>query len=151
LGWPPFEFRRIVIGDVNQQGNEATMKIRHTIALSMLAGMAVGAVAIQGLHAQAKPPVYMIGQIDVSNADGYAKEYLPPAQASIKAHGGVYVAAGPGTVIEGAPAGTRFIILRWDSLEQLKGWRDSPEYTAAHKAGEKYAKFTVVAVNGTPQ
>jgi uncharacterized protein (DUF1330 family) len=35
-------------------------------------------------------------------------------------------------------------------MEQLKGWRDSPEYTAAHKDGEKYAKFNVVAVNGVP-
>jgi hypothetical protein len=35
-------------------------------------------------------------------------------------------------------------------MEQMKGWRDSPEYTAAHKDGEKYAKFNVVAVNGVP-
>jgi uncharacterized protein (DUF1330 family) len=92
----------------------------------------------------------MMGVVDVSNADGYAKEYLKPAQASTKAHGGVYVAAGPGTVIEGSLPGTRLVILRRDSLEQLKGWRDSPKYTAAHKDGEKYAKFNVVAVNGVP-
>ncbi len=82
---------------------------------------------------------------------GYAKEYLPPAQASLKAHGGAYVASGAGTVIEGQPPGTRFVILRWDSMEQLKGWRYSPEYVAAHKLGEKYAQFTVVAVNGVSQ
>jgi len=63
----------------------------------------------------------MMGVVDVSNADGYAKEYLKPAQASTKAHGGVYVAAGPGTVIEGSLPGTRLVILRRDSLEQLKG------------------------------
>jgi hypothetical protein len=32
------------------------MKIRYTVALSILAGVAVGAAAVQALHAQAKPP-----------------------------------------------------------------------------------------------
>ena len=117
----------------------------------MLAGIGMGASGTHGLEAQTEPPVYMIGMVDVSNADGYAKEYPPPARASIKAHGGVTLAAGAGTVIEGSPPGKRFVILRWDSLEQLKGWRDSPEYTAAHKNGMKYAKFTVVAVSGVKQ
>jgi uncharacterized protein (DUF1330 family) len=127
------------------------MKTRYVIALATLTGIGMGALGQHGLQAQSKPPVYMIGIVNVSNEDGYAKEYLPPAQASIKAHGGVYVAAGPGTVIEGSMPGTRFVVLRWDSLEQLKGWRDSPEYTAAHEDGMKYAKLNVVAVNGAKQ
>jgi uncharacterized protein (DUF1330 family) len=127
------------------------MKTGYVVTLAMLGGIGIGAVGVHSLKAQAKPPVYMVGLVDVSNMDGYAKEYLPPARASIKAHGGVTLAAGPGTVIEGSPPGTRFVIIRWDSLEQLKGWRGSPEYTAAHKDGEKYAKFNVVAVNGIPQ
>ncbi len=127
------------------------MKTRSAVALAMLAGIGMGALGLHGLQAQTKPPVYMIGIVDVTNPAGYAKEYLPPAQASLKPHGGVYVAGGPGTVIEGSLPGTRFVILRWDSLEQLKGWRYSPEYVAAHKLGEKYAKFNVVAVNGVKQ
>jgi tryptophan synthase alpha subunit len=70
------------------------MKTKYTIALSMLAGMAAGAVAVQSLHAQAKSPVYMIALNEVTDADRYAREYVPPAQASVKTHGGVYVAAG---------------------------------------------------------
>jgi uncharacterized protein (DUF1330 family) len=128
-----------------------TLKTRNAVALAMLAGIGMGALGLHGLQAQTKPPVYMIGMVDVADAGGYAKQYLPPARASILAHGGVYVAAGPGTVIEGSPPGTRFVILRWDSLEQLKSWRYSPEYTAAHKLGEKYAKFNVVAVGGVKQ
>lgn len=124
------------------------MRRRSTVALAMVAGVGIGALGVRGLQAQTKPPVYMIGMVDVSNADSYAKEYLPPARASLKAHGGVTLAAGPGTVIEGSPRGNRFVILRWDSLEQLKNWRDSPEYVDAHKSGMKYAKFTVVAVPG---
>ena len=123
------------------------MKRGYIVTLAMLSGIGIGVVGVRSLQAQAKP-VFMVGLVDVSNMDGYAKEYLPPAQASIKAHGGVTLAAGPGTVLEGSPPGTRFVILKWDSMEKLKGWRNSPEYTAAHKDGEKYTKFNVVAVNG---
>ena len=60
----------------------------------MLAGVAVGAVAIQGLHAQTKPPVYLVTEIDVTNPEAYGKEFAPKAQASIKAAGGRQIAIG---------------------------------------------------------
>jgi uncharacterized protein (DUF1330 family) len=124
------------------------MKTRFVIAASMLAGAALGGAAMGALHAQAKPPVYMIAINEVSNQDGYAKEYVPPAQKSVKDHGGEYVAAGAGTQIAGnLPAGP-VVIIRWDSMEALQGWRNSPEFQAALKIGEKYAKFNIVAVNG---
>ena len=49
------------------------MKTRSTIAVSMLAGTVVGGAAIQALHAQAKPPVYMIAINEVSDQERYAK------------------------------------------------------------------------------
>ena len=52
------------------------MKSRYTTALAMLAGFGLGAVAVQGLHAQAKPTVYYISEIDVTNPEAYAKEYV---------------------------------------------------------------------------
>ena len=124
------------------------MKNRHAMALAVLSGIGLGAAVVQSLHAQTKPPVYMIGINDVTNPDGYKNEYLPPAQASIKAHGGVYVAAGAGTVIDGDLPKGRTVILRWDSMEQIMAWRHSPEYEAARKIGEKYAKYNLVAVEG---
>jgi len=36
-------------------------------------------------------------------------------------------------------------------MEALEGWRNSPEFQAALKIGEKYAKFNIVAVNGVRQ
>jgi len=70
------------------------MKTRYTVALSMIAGAALGGAAIQGLHAQAKPPVYLVTEIDVTNPDAYAKEFAPKAQAIIKAAGGRFIAIG---------------------------------------------------------
>jgi uncharacterized protein (DUF1330 family) len=117
----------------------------------MLTGAIAGGVAIQALHAQAKPPVYMIAINEVSDQERYAKEYVPPAQKSVKDHGGEYLAVGPGTRIAGNLPEGPVVILRWESMEALQGWRNSPEFQAALKIGEKYAKFNIVAVNGVRQ
>jgi uncharacterized protein (DUF1330 family) len=91
-------------------------------------------------------PVYLIAINEVSDHDGYA-EYLAHARESIKDHGGAYVAAGPGQKIAGNLPDGRVVILRWESMEALKRWQNSPEY----RAGEKYAKYNIVAVNGASQ
>jgi uncharacterized protein (DUF1330 family) len=127
------------------------MRTAAAATLALLAGIGIGAGTIQSLHAQAKPPVYMIADNEVTDPEGYRKEYLPLAQPTIKAHGGVYVAAGEGTAIDGAPPKGRVVILRWENMDQLKGWRNSPEYMKARAIGEKYAKFRVFAVQGVPQ
>jgi hypothetical protein len=43
----------------------------------MLTGAALGAAAVQGLHAQAKPPIYVIGEIDYLNQEAYLRDYAP--------------------------------------------------------------------------
>ena len=40
------------------------MKANYKLALTLLTGAALGAAAIQGLHAQAKPPSYVV--VDIS-------------------------------------------------------------------------------------
>jgi uncharacterized protein (DUF1330 family) len=127
------------------------MKVRSIVALSMLAGAVVGGAAIQALHAQTKPPVYMIAINEITNQEGYMKQYLPTAQKTLKDHGGVYVAAGPGTQIDGSFPKGRVVILRWESMEALNGWRHSPEYESIRKVGEGFAKYNIVAVEGVKQ
>src|ERR1700680_1897313 len=133
------------------------MKTRYTVALSMLAGAALGAAAIQGLHAQAKPSVYYVAEIDVTNPDAYAKEYAPKAQAIIKASGGRFLAIGGAaatgakvTAFDGEPP-KRAVVQVWDSMEQIQAWRAKPEYVELRKVGEKYAKFRSFAVDGVQQ
>ena len=70
------------------------MRSNYRIAVAVTAGVAIGALAVQGLHAQAKPRVYFVAEIDVTNPDAYAKEYAPKAQAIIKAAGGRFLAIG---------------------------------------------------------
>jgi len=125
--------------------------------MGLLAGVALGGLAVEGLHAQAKPPVYYIAEIDVTNPDAYAKEYVPKAQALIKAAGGRFLAVG-GTAATGAKvtafdgdAPKRVVVQVWDSMEKIKAWRANPEYIEHRKVGEKYAKFHSFAVDGVAE
>ncbi len=134
------------------------MDQRITIGLAMLAGAALGAAGVQGLHAQTKPPIYYVAEIDVSNPDAYATEYAPKAQALIKSHGGRQLAiggaAGAGaaklTAFDGEPP-KRAVVQVWDNMEKLQAWRDDPQYKAAREIGNKYAKFRSYAIEGLPQ
>jgi uncharacterized protein (DUF1330 family) len=128
------------------------MKTRYTVGLAMLAGFGLGAVAVQGIHAQAKPPIYYVAEIDVKDVDAYTKEYAPKAQATIKAHGGKLLAAGQKvTSIEGDPPKPRVAIQQWESMEKIQAWRNSAEYKEARKVGEKYAKFRAFTIEGVAQ
>jgi len=128
------------------------MKTRSAVALALLTGAAIGAVAVQGLHAAANPPAYVVAEIDISDLDAYQKDFVPLAQASIKASGGHLIAAGQKIVaLDGAPPGTRVVINQFDSLEAVRAWRNSAPFKEARKIGDKYAKFRVFAFEGLPQ
>jgi uncharacterized protein (DUF1330 family) len=126
--------------------------------LCVLAGVGIGGAAVQTLHAQAKPPVYVVTEITVTNPQAYGKEYAPKVQAIIKASGGEIIAlggsagAGAGTVkgLEGTPP-KRVAIQKWDSMDKLMAWWDSKEYKEVRRIGNKYAKFRVFTVDGRAQ
>jgi uncharacterized protein (DUF1330 family) len=125
------------------------MKTKYMVALSALVGAAIGAIAMQGLHAQSKPPAYYVAEVDVTNLDAYTKEYAPKAAAIIKAHGGRLLAVGQNvTALDGTPPAKRVAIQQWESLEKIKAWHSSREYKDARKIGEQYAKFRSWAVEG---
>jgi len=127
------------------------MRTQYAVALAVIAGFGLGAVSIHTLHAQAKPPVFVVAEIDVGNPEAYAKEYVPKAQALIKKHGGKFLAASNNVVaFEGTPA-KRIAIQQWESMEKVKAWQNSAELKENRKIGNKYAKFRILAVEGMPQ
>src|SRR5258705_11694873 len=86
------------------------MKTHYSVTLAILAGFGLGAVAVEGLHAQAKPPVYQVVEIEPSNMEAYVKDYVPKAQAAIKSAGGKFLAAGgKSPTIEGGPPKGRLV------------------------------------------
>ena len=124
------------------------MKTRDVIALSLLTGMAFGAGAVQVLHAQAKPPAYVVAEIDVHDA-AYDKEYVPGAIKAIIDGGGTYIVRGGATAsFFGEPPKPRVAIMVFANMEAAKAAFTSPAYLEAKKAGDKYASFRVYAVEG---
>jgi hypothetical protein len=70
------------------------MKSSYKIAAAVVGSFVVGVGAASVLYAQVKPPAYVLVEIDVKDQDGFAKDYLPKAQANVKEFGGKLIAGG---------------------------------------------------------
>ena len=65
------------------------MKSTYKLAIALAAGVAIGGVAIQGLHAQAKPPVYVVIDIgEVTDAEGLKANTDRPVASTPTAYAG---------------------------------------------------------------
>ena len=130
------------------------MKTLYIVASALLTGIGLGALAVQSLHAQAKPPAYAIAEVSVSNEDGYQrelKEYGPKVGKVLEEGGAKYLARGGKIVtIEGAPA-SRLVVLAFENIGQAVATLSSPAYRDARKPGDQYAKFRIIAVEGVSQ
>ena len=111
-------------------------------------------MAVQDLHAQAKPPAYVIVNVTVSDEDNYQKElkgYGATVGKILTDGGAKYLARGGKiVVIEGAPS-KRLVVLAFESLEKAEATMSSTAYRQARKPGDQYAKFRIIAVVGVPQ
>jgi uncharacterized protein (DUF1330 family) len=126
------------------------MKTHFTVAWAVFAGFGLGAIAVQGLHAQANPPVYSVAEIEIVDQAAYA-DYVPKAQAAIKAAGAKFLAAGGKvTAVDGEPPKSRVVIQQWGSLERFQAYRNSAAYKELLPIREKVAKFRTFVVEGVP-
>jgi uncharacterized protein (DUF1330 family) len=129
------------------------MNARCRMGLIVLTCTAMGAFGSEVLHGQTKRPAYLIGQIDVTDPEAYAREYLSKAREIIKAHGGKLVAAAGAAAgsqvvaVDGNPP-KRVVIYMYPSMEALQAWRNDPAYVQVRAIGEKYATYHTFAVEG---
>jgi uncharacterized protein (DUF1330 family) len=125
------------------------MKTKYAVALAMAASFALGVLAVQGLHAQAKPPGYVVVEVAVTDKDSYAKEFIPPAAKAIEEGGGKYVVRGGKTTsFQGTPPASRVVVLQFESMDKAQAWWDSPGRKNSQTIGDKYATFRIFAVEG---
>ncbi|WP_091897902.1 DUF1330 domain-containing protein [Bradyrhizobium sp. Rc2d] len=124
----------------------------YRIVLGMLASFGLGAGIVEGLHAQASPPAYVISEIDVTNPDAYAKEYVPLANKALADSGQKRLVSGGRTIsLSGAPPASRIVLSMFENLEKAKAAYSSPAYLEARKIGDQYGKLRIFAVEGIPQ
>jgi uncharacterized protein (DUF1330 family) len=90
----------------------------------------------------------IIVDIEVTDPVQY-EDYKRLASAAIAAHGGRYlVRGGASEVLDGDWTPRRLVVLQFDSVEQAKAWRGSPEYAEAKKVRERCARANMVVVEG---
>jgi uncharacterized protein (DUF1330 family) len=127
------------------------MRTSLTVAISVIAGIGIGALGVGALHAQNKAPVYAIVETDVTNVEGYTKEFSPKAQALSKKSGARLLAVTMKIQgFEGTPP-KRVALQQWDSVEKAAAWFNGAEYQQIREIGNKYAKFRIFALEGLPQ
>jgi uncharacterized protein (DUF1330 family) len=95
------------------------------------------------------PKAYVIVDMDVTDPDRYATDYVPLSGPSVEAAGGRYLARGGETaVLEGDAQPHRTVIIEFESFEAAKAWYDSPAYREARAARAGAAVGSFIAVEG---
>ena len=127
------------------------MTLKYTTALTLFGGIALGAVAVQGLHAQAAPPTYAI--IDVSSiADPAAYAAIgPKGGPATAAFGGKFLARTDSSTASDGPPPKRMIIIGFENLARAKAWRASPGMQEVWAIEEKASKSRIFFVEGMTQ
>lgn len=121
------------------------MKMKLVAAALLIIGVVVGRA--WGAQDAAKK-AYVIGQIDVTNAQQYG-EYAKQSPDIIAKHGGRFIArAGRTVTLEGPAARSRVVIIEYPSFERAQAWFNSPEYQKLKKARDGAANAQFIVVEG---
>jgi uncharacterized protein (DUF1330 family) len=116
------------------------MKTKYAVALSVLAGIAIGAAAVQGLHAQAKPKAYLITESEALDAAAIAA-YGPVIRPVVDAAGGRRLnIPGGKTVAFVGEAPKRVAISEWESLEKAQAFVSSDAFKKLAPQRDKAVK-----------
>jgi len=129
------------------------MKSALKITAAIACGLLVGGGAVQLLHAQSKPPAYVVAEIAVRDKQGYEENYLKATQKDISNHGGKYLAGGYDKTVSlsGAEPPNRVVIVQFENMDAVKTWRDQGAMDMENSVGSKYATFRIYAVEGVTQ
>jgi uncharacterized protein (DUF1330 family) len=124
------------------------MKTKHNMGLALLVGIALGGVAIQRLHAQAKPPTYVVIDITaMTDPEGFKAVPASPGAAL----GGRYIIRTETiTAIDGTPP-KRFVVLAFDTKEKAQGWVDAPDVKETNAMRSKTTNSRAFIVEGLSQ
>jgi uncharacterized protein (DUF1330 family) len=129
------------------------MKSALKLAVASACGLLVGGGAVQLLHAQSKPPAFVVAEIAVKDKDGYERNYLNPTRKDIVDHGGKYLAGGYDKTLSlvGSEPPNRVIIVQFPNMDAVKAWREQGAMDMENTVGTKYASFRIYAVEGASQ
>ncbi|WP_460451997.1 DUF1330 domain-containing protein [Alsobacter sp. SYSU BS001988] len=118
------------------------MRTPYALALSLLAGVALGGLAVQGLHAQAKLKAYSIGEIVPIAGSTVSPAYLAAARKALADAHGRSMGTLKGRVLhaEGEAPPVSVAMTEWDSAEEAQAFFQSKAWKDLAPEGEKTAK-----------
>jgi len=123
------------------------MNKRLPVFAALLAGFALGAAAVEGVRAQAKPPAYTIGEIEVTDPATY-QNYMDGTSSRVPASGGRFIVRGGRTfVVNGAPP-KRIVVIQWESLEKAQAFFESDAYKQFIPIRDKSSNFRAFVIEG---
>jgi uncharacterized protein (DUF1330 family) len=126
------------------------MHQRIALGLATLAGVAIGATAIQGLHAQAKPPAYLVIPIlKINDAAAFKADVTDKASGeNLAGAGGHYVIrSNKFTSLDGTPP-ERLVIIAFDSVEKAQAFENTEGQKAINAARMKTTNSLSYIVEG---
>ena len=124
------------------------MKTQYTVALAMLAGFGLGAVAINGLHAQGKPGAYTVIDIsEITDPDSF-KQIGPKAGASAAAAGAHIIARTENVTALHGNAPKRFVIIAFDSVDKAKAFDATPAQKEVNTLSDNSTKSRRFIIEG---
>jgi uncharacterized protein (DUF1330 family) len=123
------------------------------MTIAIVGSFTLGAGAIQALHAQAKPPAFVVAEVAVKDKAGFEENFLKPTMKDIADHGGKYLAGGYNKTVSlsGAEPPNRVVIVQFANMDAVKEWRDQGAMDMENTVGNKYASFRIYAVEGVIQ
>ena len=127
------------------------MKTYYTVGLSMLAGIGFGAVAVQTLHAQAKPKAYQVTELEIIDAEAW-KTFVQAVRATQQQASGRNLRTAGGKIVAFVGDPPKNVgITEFDSLDQAVAYRNSPAFKdldpLRNKAIKIIRQYTIEAEN----
>lgn len=94
------------------------------------------------------PAAYLIADVRVTDQAIY-DDYRRQVAATVAAHGGEFIARGSAIVpLEGGWDPARIVVIRFASMDALRGWYDSPEYRPLIALRQRGSIGRLIAVEG---
>jgi uncharacterized protein (DUF1330 family) len=110
--------------------------------LALIAGVALGAAAVQGLHAQAKPKAYQVTELEIIDAEAW-KTFVTAVRATQQQASGRNLRTAMGKVVAFVGDPPKHVgITEFDSLDQAVAYRNSQAFKDLDPQRNKAIKIT---------
>jgi uncharacterized protein (DUF1330 family) len=135
-----------------QQRKERRMSPKWKLALALVLGVTIGSAAVHRLHAQAKPKVYQVSEVEILDAAAY-KAFIQAVRETVQqqASGRILASANAKVIASVGDPPKQVGISEFDSLEQAEAYRNSQTFkdlaALRNKAIKIVRQYAVISEN----